>query len=177
MVEGVPRLRRPKAVRWIRRCIALAHRGWFRVVEFSVLSTHLHLIIEAEDRRALGRGMQGLKIRLARRLNALFGRKGTLFAERYHARQIRTPRQARAALRYVLDNYRRHEAQRGRTLPARWVDPFSSAPFFDGWKGTTVTADEHVGDDATRPAKRWVLTTGWKRRGLLEPGVVPGPGP
>jgi REP element-mobilizing transposase RayT len=161
-------------VRYVRRCIQLAHKETFRVVHFSVQSNHVHLIIEAEDRVALSRGMQGLKTRLARRLNALFGRRGTVFTDRYHARQISSPRQARHAIGYVLGNVRKHAAERGRRLRRNWVDPFSSAPTFDGWACATVTSEGATEIGITRAAEFWVLRAGWRRRGPLDPNAVPG---
>src|SRR5690242_17078430 len=47
------------------RCVSLVH--------FSVQSNHLHLIVEAADQSALSRAMQGLAIRLARRMNSASG--------------------------------------------------------------------------------------------------------
>ena len=46
------------------------------MVHYAVLSNHLHLLVEATDRSALARGMQGLSIRMARALNRLAGRRG-----------------------------------------------------------------------------------------------------
>jgi REP element-mobilizing transposase RayT len=37
-----------------------------RLIHLSVQSNHLHLIVEAADRNALGRAMRGLQIRMAR---------------------------------------------------------------------------------------------------------------
>ena len=58
-------------------------------------------------------GMQGLAIRIARGLNRLWGRKGKVFADRYHDRVLRTPREVRNALAYVLNNARRHAVRCG----------------------------------------------------------------
>lgn len=174
LVEGYPPLRRRKPVRWIRRCIQLAHKERFRVIEFSIQGNHLHLIVEADDRRWLGRGMQGLKVRLARRLNLLFRRQGTVFRERYHCRQLRSPREVRHGLHYVLNNRRRHARHR---VAKDWIDPFSSAPSFRGWGSRTVTSDEDVGEPVTRRARCYLLRSGWKRGGLLDPNMVPGPAP
>jgi REP element-mobilizing transposase RayT len=176
LVEGLPSLRQHKAVRYVRRCLQLAHKERFRVVHFSVQSNHVHLLIEAEDSRALSRGMQGLKIRLAKRLNALFGRRGTLFTERYHARPITSPRQARHTIGYVLGNARKHAAERGRALGRNWVDPFSSAPTFDGWACATVTSDGATEPGITAEPEFWLLRTAWRRYGPLDPNAVPGPG-
>lgn len=53
--------------------------------------------------------MQAFQISAAKHLNAAMTvstgkrRKGTVFVDRYHARIIRTPKQARNALAYVRD--------------------------------------------------------------------------
>ena len=50
-----------------------------KLVHWSIQSNHIHLIVEAESQRALSRALQGLAVRLARRLNARIGRRGQLF--------------------------------------------------------------------------------------------------
>ena len=44
-----------------------------RIIEFSVLGNHLHLIVEADSSVALSRGMQGLTVRIAKALNRACG--------------------------------------------------------------------------------------------------------
>jgi REP element-mobilizing transposase RayT len=191
VLTGVPQLRRGRLFRTIRACIANCHKATFQVVEYCVMGNHLHVIVEASHRVALSRGMQGLKVRLARRLNGVIGRRGTVFAERYHARILRTPMEVRNALSYVLGNARRHARQHGRMLARGWVDPCSSAPYFDGWRRRKPvkwsrsndpwereTAQENEAPRATgpptMPARTWVLTTGWRKHGLLDVNAVPG---
>jgi putative transposase len=174
LVEGLPRLRGARTWRCVRRCIALAHKPGFRVVHVSMLDDHLHLLVEADDQLALTAGMQGLGIRLAARLRAMLGFMGPLFAERYHARPLRTPREVRHALAYVLGNARKHAAQRGRTMPPDWVDPFSSAPHFAGWAIAVRTNLALCGPPVTLPPRTWLLRIGWAKAGPLHPGVVPG---
>jgi hypothetical protein len=84
--------------------------------------------------------MQGLSIRVARAVNGELSRKGKVFADRYHARTLTTPRAAYLALRYVLLNARKHQrsprpprAAVEAELPTGFVDPSSSAPWFDGF--------------------------------------------
>jgi len=139
-----------------------------RLVHWSVQGNHLHLIVEAKDRLALSRGMQGLKIRLAKALNRLWGRAGSVFSDRYHAVALRTPRQVRSALLYVLNNFRKHEGQRGRRLPPSFVDPLSTALAFDGWKRQTPIPSSWK----TKP-RTWLLAKGWRRGGLLSEDAVP----
>ena len=141
----------------------------FRLVHFSVQGNHLHLICEATDKLALSRGMQGLSIRIARRLNRCAGRSGRVFAQRYHSRILRTPTEVRRALAYVLNNYRHHSRDR---LQSDWIDPLSSAPYFEGWR-TRPHRWKLPDGNPTMPPTTWLLGTGWRRLGLIPPDEVP----
>jgi len=87
----------------------------FRLAHFSVQRDHLHLICEAKDATRLSRGVKGLSVRVARKLNAHVGRRGRVFTDRYHTHILRTPREVRNALNYVLQNHIRHARRAGRT--------------------------------------------------------------
>jgi REP element-mobilizing transposase RayT len=76
----------------------------FRVVQFSIQGNHVHLLVEASDRRALSSGLRSLVIRLARQLNRLLMRKGPVWADRWHERALTSPRAVRHAIVYVLTN-------------------------------------------------------------------------
>ena len=102
-------------------------RRGFRLVHFSVQGNHLHLIVEAVDEVRLARGMQGLAVRMARRLNRVMERRGQVFADRYHAHLLRSPRETRAAVAYVLSNFAKHQAQQGRAVMPGVIDQFCSA--------------------------------------------------
>jgi REP element-mobilizing transposase RayT len=109
----------------------------FRIVHLSIQHNHLHLLVEAADRDRLARRMQSFAINAARAINAADGgRRGKVFAYRYHATQIKTPRQARNTLAYVLNNWRRHreDLQTEQTRNA-WLDPYASGLSFRGWSG------------------------------------------
>src|SRR5687767_6169007 len=97
-------------------------------VLYDVQSNHIHMICEADDKRSLSRGMQGLAIRIARRMNRLAGRRGKFFADRYHARVLKNPTQVRRALVYVLQNAAHHNAHLAGAL-----DVYSSGAYFEGW--------------------------------------------
>jgi REP element-mobilizing transposase RayT len=173
VVDGLPSLRRHAPLRIVQRAIGRFGRGErFRVVQFAVIGNHIHLIVEATDAEVLARGMQGLEVSLARRLNRHFERRGSFFADRYHARVLRTPREVRNALRYVLLNHRHHEARRGEELSRDWVDPFSSGYWFDGWRDQVRLTEPRQREllnvpRPTAPATVWLLTTGWRRWGPL----------
>ncbi|MEO8181760.1 MAG: transposase [Deltaproteobacteria bacterium] len=107
--RGVASLRGHSLFAVVRRALAAGKAQFgFSLVHFSVQRDHLHLIAEAKDRRALSRGIQGISIRVARAVNRRLERTGRLFADRYHARTLKTPRSVRLALRYVLLNIRKH---------------------------------------------------------------------
>jgi REP element-mobilizing transposase RayT len=107
--RDVPRLYRTDMLRPLRRSFGAANgRFGMRVVHFAALGDHVHLIVEAEGKTSLTRGMQGLAIRAAKAINRAAGRKGRVFADRYHARVLRTPTETRNAVRYVLTNHEKH---------------------------------------------------------------------
>ncbi len=149
-------------------------RFGLRVVHHSVQATHIHLIAEAENARALSRGMQGLSIRIAKRLNAHWRRHGAVLGDRYHVHRLRTPREVRHALLYVLNNARKHAAQAGVRYGSRWLDPYSSACWLEGWS-TEVARAPRTGPDRPpwAPPSVWLLTSGWRRDGPLPVDAIP----
>lgn len=172
IAANVEPLRHRVLVKTIRQSIALSHKPEFRVVHFNVETDHLHLIIEAGSNTRRARGIQGLKVRIARRLNRLLRRRGSLFGDRYHARALRTPREVRNAIRYVLTNAIHHGvAPKIRELT--WIDPYSSAAWFDGWSERVVpdTPEKRELLAEPSPVARptvWLLAVGWRRHGAID---------
>ena len=167
--EEAAGLRRRDAFTVMRRCIAQSGRAGFRVCEFNVLANHVHLVCEADGARDLTIGVQSLATRMALRFNRRLGRRGKVFADRYHARVMRTPRQVRATLVYVIQNLRHHAE--GRRDRLAW-DPFSSAASFAGWaaplpRGAPWMQAALATARATAPPATWLLSTGWRLLGLV----------
>ena len=167
LASGLPSLRQQRVYRLLRSVFgASQHRAgtWgqgFRLVHYSVQSNHLHLMVEASDSTSLARGMQGLLVRMARRLNRLWERRGRVVADRFHSRVLRTPREVRNALRYVLKNHERHG------IWFRGTDPYSSGASFDGWRGVAgPKARARLPDPVVR-ARTWLLAKGWRRCRLI----------
>jgi hypothetical protein len=135
-----------------------------RLLHYSVQHDHVHLLVEADEAARFPRGVQGLAIRLAKAINRALGRHGRVWSDRYHARALRTPREVRNALVYVLNNARKHlRAMRG-------LDTCSSAPWFDGWSA----APAHSGGTAPIAAPRtWLARVGWRRLGLIHVDETP----
>jgi hypothetical protein len=143
----------------MRRSIGRTARRWFRIVHFSVQANHVHLLVEADDKIALSRGIMGAAIRLARAVNRVARRRGAVWGDRYHSRALRTPRDVRNGIVYVLMNWKKH-------VPgAKGIDPCSSAPSFGGWSIHPPSGPPH--ELAVKPPETWLLRTGWKRHGLV----------
>jgi REP element-mobilizing transposase RayT len=132
-------------------------RFGMRIVHYSIQGNHLHLIVEVDDAVSLSRGMQGLAVRIARRLNGLIRRRGAVFVDRYHAHALRTRREVAHAVRYVLGNYRRHTRE---YLPPRWDDPYSSSRFLRAGPKS---------DAPVMPPRTWLLRIGWRKGNSLLP--------
>ena len=179
LAPGLPGLRAKREFAVLVDAIAKAREragslgAGFRVLHFSVLEEHVHLIVEAVSSTHLSRGMQGLCTHIARGLNRVWSRAGRVFADRFHGRALRSAREVRNAVRYVLLNGRRHGAYASTERP----DPFSSGEWFDGWKG--VSAEGCTSPRSRAPVSRprsWLAAVGWRRLGLrvldeVAPGV------
>src|SRR5262252_5814539 len=71
VIGAVGNLRRRCVYQAIREAtLTTARREDFRIVHVSIQRTHVHLLVEANDRGALSRGMQGFQISAAKHLNA-----------------------------------------------------------------------------------------------------------
>jgi putative transposase len=107
VIEGLGSLRAQKVSGSVGKAIrAGKERTGFRIVHFSIQSNHLHFIVEASGTQELAAGIKGLAVRIAHAVNKALGRKGKVFPHRYHARALRTPREVRNAIRYVLANFK-----------------------------------------------------------------------
>jgi REP element-mobilizing transposase RayT len=184
VLPGLRSLRGCKTFRAIHRALSSGNlREDFRLVEYSVQSTHFHLLVESRSAKSLTRAIQGLAIRLARSVNRALCRTGTVFGDRYRSRVIRGPRDARNTLRYVLNNSRRH-ARSARRNQTRWKDPCSSAPWFRKWSipahAPPFIPDQRylfltaLGNAAVAP-RTSLLASGWSRAGPIHLLHTPGP--
>lgn len=169
LARGVWNMRSQRGLRCVRTALAQEQRrAALRIVHYSVQGNHLHLVAEAANRTTLTRRMQGFGARLARSVNAMMGRKrGRVIAERYHLHVLRTPREARNAIRYVLLNHVKHSAQAGRV--GITIDPYSSGPWFAHWP---AQVRRNPAAFVTRPPllsepESWLLQSGWRRAGTI----------
>jgi REP element-mobilizing transposase RayT len=167
-VRGLPSFRAPVLYDAFERAVRGTRRDDFRIVEFSVQSDHLHLIVEADDTDALARGMKSFSVRANRLFNAAHGRgRGRVWGDRYHRRDLTNAKQVRNALVYCLGNYKKHERV---TSGAPRIDPFSSARWFQGW---TAIRQHEDGERPSEQAHTVLLRRAWHSHGLIHPGERP----
>ncbi len=172
--RGLPSLRSRHFLKVFRRSLRKAcERGDFRVVHYSVQHNHVHLLVESAGKQALGNGMKAVASRLARAVNRVLGRAGRVLHGRYHLRVLRTPREVRNALAYVLLNARKHWRERHGAPPPVRLDEASSARWFDGWKRRIAAPLVRDPPEVAGP-HTWLLAAGWRRHGLVDPAEVPG---
>ncbi len=176
LVPAIGSLRRRTLYKAMRNAtITAALREHVRIIHVSLQRTHLHLLVEAEHKAALARGMQGFQVSAARHINTALGdgirrRRGKVFSDRYHAEVITSPTQARNAIRYVLSNWRRHKEDR-EGLPSTWlVDPFSSGILFPDWlelqdRPWMWPIRDTYDPLVVRTPESWLLREGWRRAG------------
>jgi REP element-mobilizing transposase RayT len=185
-ISAVGNLRRRCVYQAIREAtLTTARREDFRICHLSIQHNHVHLIVEASDKHALASGMQGFQISAAKHLNAAISkgrpgprRRGSVFPDRYHAEIITLPTQARHAISYVVNNFRKHGED--RTAPAStWnVDWFSTGIMFPGWAEYCDDPFLWRGPPTYDPLityqpRTWLLREGWKKIGSISCREVP----
>src|SRR5262249_13552875 len=124
-------------------------------------------------KRALGSAMKSISARFARAVHRVFRRSGPVVLGRYHVRALRTPREVRNALSYVLLNARKHWTERTGTAPPVRLDTASSGEWFDGWSHRLQPLCSREPPCVATP-RTWLLRVGWWRHGLIDPAEVPG---
>ena len=154
--------------------------GAFRIVHISIQRTHVHLLVEAGHKLALSRGMQSFQISAAKHLNRAVSlkqatrRRGAVFPDRFHQEIIKTPRQARHALAYVLNNGRKHREDQSPATRKWNVDAFSTGALFAGWREREDEALMWRLPARYKPLvvylpTTWLLQEGWRKGG----GTIP----
>lgn len=98
-----------------------------KILHYSLLKDHLHILVEARDNDQLTRGMRSFGARFGKAIRKIVGGRGSVFKGRFHLQVITNPTQMRNALTYVLENFSKHS----RVL--RHIDPYSSAAYFHQW--------------------------------------------
>jgi putative transposase len=170
----------------LRTVLARSHE--FRIVHLSIQNTHVHLLVEANDKRCLANGMRAFQISAAKAINATYSRRrrlanrrrGRVFADRYYTEDIGSVRQVRNTLSYVLNNWRRHEDDAGAySLFGGRLDPYASGLAFAGWREAVPAQECSLPRDYESPEvsapRTWLLGVGFTRAPAISMFETPGP--
>jgi hypothetical protein len=183
---GLPSLRSERVKAMLRDVLLRQrqrrYRNIFHVVDFTIQNDHLHFIVEAtgvvetgmkDAHDALRAGVSGLVISFAKQLNKLLGRRrGKVWDDRFHSRELASPSEVRSALVYVFRNLARH----GAYLHGDGnVDQLSSPPRFTGWTRPVFSLHDDTASWPDVRPRTWLLRRGWwsrTRLGPLDPNEV-----
>lgn len=97
-------IRNKTSLKLLKRAIVNARRFGLRVLHYSMQKNHIHLIIEADSNPVLTKGMRSLTITMAKGL-----KQGRIQVQRYHLHVLKSLRETRNAVNYVLFNEQKHE--------------------------------------------------------------------
>ena len=162
VMAGLPSLRSEETRGVIQGVVReVSQEKRFRIVHFTIQEDHLHLVVETFTAETLRYGMSRFVIRVAKRVNKVWGRRGTFWKERYHARPFQSRREAWNVLRYCLNNGRKHGVWKSRSQP----DPYSSGRWFDGW--SDGRCEPRTESCPVAAPSTWLLRIGWRKYGLL----------
>jgi REP element-mobilizing transposase RayT len=173
VMPDVARLRTAVMYEAIQAALSLATKWMYepepvRLVHASVQRDHLHLLVEAASNAALSRAMKGFLVSCAKRLNRIAGRRGRVFADRFHTRTLATPTAVKNAIRYTLCNARKHGELGARVR----LDPYSSAFALPDWQTETSIRLADVTMQVALP-QTWLMREGWRRAGSISPWDIP----
>ena len=114
-------IRNKDCLKLLKRSIQNAQKMGLKIIHFSLQSNHVHLITEAENNEVLTRGMRALTITFSKGLN-----RGRVQLERYHLHVLKTLREVKHAIVYVLFNEQKHTKKK-----ASKIDGYTSVLYLE----------------------------------------------
>jgi hypothetical protein len=104
-------IRNKEVLKILKRALLNSRSKGLRILHYSVQTNHMHFIIEADNNRILEAGMRSLTVTLAKGI-----KKGKVQLERYHLHVLKTIRETKNAIHYVLFNEQKHSGKRSVVL-------------------------------------------------------------
>lgn len=98
-------VRNKDALRILKRSLVNARKHGMRILHVSFMTNHIHLIVEADSNETLTRSMRSLTITFAKLI-----KRGRIQIERYHLHILKTFREVKHAVHYVLFNQQKHDS-------------------------------------------------------------------
>jgi hypothetical protein len=104
-------IRNKEVLKILKRALLNSRTKGLRILHYSVQSNHMHFIIEADNNRILEAGMRSLTVTLAKGI-----KKGKVQLGRYHLHVLKTIRETKNAIHYVLFNEQKHSGKKSVVL-------------------------------------------------------------
>jgi REP element-mobilizing transposase RayT len=100
-------IRNKEVLKILKRALINSGAKGLRILHYSVQSNHMHFILEADNNKILETGMRSLTVTIAKGIN-----KGKVQLERYHLHVLKTIRETKNAISYVLFNEQKHSGKK-----------------------------------------------------------------
>ncbi len=131
-----PTFRSDAAIRMLLGVIGEVRRDTgVEIFAWVVMPDHVHLVLRVSPPLAMGRFMQLMKGRFAKRYNEFQSGQGRVWQDRYHARVLASERAVAAAIEYV-----HHNPVAAGLVTSQEEYRWSSARLFAGVEGRGVEA-------------------------------------
>lgn len=114
-------VRNKDTLKLLKRAIQNARKHGLQVLHFAFEVNHIHLIVSADNNETLTRAMRSLTITFAKGI-----KRGRIQLDRYHLHVLKTAREVKHAIHYVLFNRQKHE----KGIYSR-IDEYSSLSSMD----------------------------------------------
>ena len=88
----------------LKRALLNSRRQGLKILHYSVQTNHVHFIIEASDNKILECGMRSLTVTLTKGIN-----QGRIQLQRYHLHILKTLKETKNAIHYVIFNEQKHK--------------------------------------------------------------------
>jgi putative transposase len=159
--KGVVSLRGPKMVAAFKASLQKAKKRGLKVIHFALETNHAHLFAESDGNHQLRSGMASFGSCFGKAARRVTGGKGSVFQGRYHLQVLKSPRQTKNAMAYVLLNHSKHQGAKP------YADHMSSAAFFGDWRallGERYRVDQPLPrpEFLAKPSS-WLARDGWRK--------------
>lgn len=105
----------------LHKAIKKARLAGLAIIHYTLEYDHVHLLAEVRDNQTLGKGMQSFGITFSKGINKLQAAKGKVFKTRYHLRKLKSSKEIKNVVGYILGNDVKHKS-------TSFLNTFNSLP-------------------------------------------------